>query len=85
LTIDASLFDVLPTIAHDYIEIRFGQSAIGMEKQIVITSISGNRVYAYTEKSDVAHRVNTIAFATGVYFVSVQTEGAVFTKKFIVQ
>lgn len=85
LTIDASLFDVLPTIAHDYIEIRFGQPAIGMEKQIVITSLSGNRVYSYTEKSDVAHRVNTIAFATGVYFVSVQTEGTVFTKQFIVQ
>ncbi len=85
LPVDASLFDIVPTLATDYAEIRFGQSALGLEKNITVTNIAGNKIYTAIERNDIAHRLNTLGYSPGVYFASVQTSNAVFTRKFIVQ
>lgn len=82
---DPSLFDIIPTVAFGSTEIQYGESAVGLEKRIVISNLAGQQVYFVTDKGDQAHHINTSGFVAGVYLVSVRTEGAIFTKRFIVQ
>lgn len=85
LLLDESLFDLVPTVAQGFTEIRFGDSAAGFEKKITVTNIAGQVMYRAIENGQDVHGLNTEAYLPGVYFASVQTEKAAYTRKFIVQ
>lgn len=85
ITLDPTLFELVPTIANGFTDLLFGESARGVDKNITVTNISGQNLYTSLEKSDNAHRVDTADFAPGIYFASVQTQNAAYTRKFIVQ
>ena len=85
LILDETLFDLAPTIAQGFTELRFGDSATGLQKNITVTNISGQVVYTAVENGDEIHTVNTQNYLPGVYFASVETQGAIYTRKFIVQ
>ena len=82
---DPSLFSIVPTIAYGSTEIQYGDSATGVVKNITVSNLAGQQVYLATDRGDQAHQINTSGYASGVYFVSVRTGTAVYTKKFLVR
>ncbi len=85
LELDETLFTLAPTIAQGFTEIRFGDAVRGVQKNITVTSIAGQLIHKATDSANDVHRLNTEGYLPGVYFTSVRTENAVFTRKFIVQ
>ena len=82
---DDSLFKIYPTIASQSVDIKFGQQTSGLDKNVVVTDVSGNRIYNYNTRSEKAHTVNLNGYASGVYVARVQVGLSVLAQKFIVQ
>ena len=85
LQVDDSLFKIYPTIASQSVDIKFGQQTSGLDKNVVVTDVSGNRIYNYNTRSEKAHTVNLNGYASGVYVARVQVGLSVLAQKFIVQ
>ena len=83
--LDETLFSLSPTIAQGFTEIRFGDSAKGVQKNITVTNLAGQILHSAVENGSDVHQLNTETYLPGVYFTSVQTEKAAYTRKFIVQ
>lgn len=84
LAIDETLFTLQSSIVHDFANITFGENAIYKEKQVMVMNAVGQVLYTANVENAQSHQINAGDFANGIYFLSVQTEGTILTKKFVV-
>jgi hypothetical protein len=73
-------FDVYPNPSKGEINISLRKSSYGGE--IVITDVMGKKIYSEKVNATHAIQLNT---ASGVYFVQLKNEGAIITKKVIIE
>jgi hypothetical protein len=84
LTIDEELFQLRPTLVNDFTEIVFGTHAIGSKKQILVVNAFGQVIHTEEATYDANYRLSTSNYPPGLYLLSVETEGSMLTRKFVV-
>ncbi|MEO8150329.1 MAG: T9SS type A sorting domain-containing protein [Bacteroidia bacterium] len=77
-----NLFDIYPNPATETINIATPET--NKKCDIIITSITGKIVYESTTHSTPKTSISTRAIAPGVYFLQIQTENHIETKKLVV-
>jgi hypothetical protein len=85
LRIDENLFTLRPTLVNDFTNITFGENAISQKSQIVVMNAVGQIVHTADVQNESNYRVNTTQYSSGIYFLSIRTEKAMLTKKFVIQ
>ncbi len=85
LTIDKNLFSMRPTIVNDYINITFDKIATYKEKEIVVINSAGQIFQSILIQNDTTYQIDTTPYPSGIYFMTIQTDKSMLTKRFIVQ
>jgi len=85
LQVDNALFELVPTVATQFAEIKFGLQTRGQEKNLVVTNVSGQQIHKYNTRNEASYTLNLQEYASGVYIARVQVGNSVKAQKFIVQ
>lgn len=85
LKMDNELFNIRPTLVNDYINVSFDNQYISLDKKIKVVNYSGKIFESLMSTNQVKLSLNTIAYPSGVYFITIQTNNKILTQKFIVQ
>lgn len=85
IEIDQNLFTIQPTIVTNLLNINFNENDNPIEKEITIVNAIGETMYTTSLQNQLNYQLETNQFSNGIYFINVQSEGKMLTKKFIVQ
>lgn len=81
---DERLFDVAPTLVNDYTIITFGETAAYTTKTLRVLNAVGQIMTIKTIENTDIYRLNTNDFPAGMYFINIQTEDKMATKRIVV-
>lgn len=84
ISIDETLFTLQPSIVNDFTNVTFGENAVNLKKQVVVMNAVGEVLHRATVQNEFSYQINATDFASGIYFLSVQTEDTILTRKFVV-
>jgi hypothetical protein len=82
---DETLFELYPTLATGFTQLVFNERGVSMDKEIQIVSAAGQMIETFDTPQQAFYQINTTNYATGLYYVRVNTATATYTRKFIVQ
>ena len=83
--VDNTIFDVQPTIVTDEVLVTFGDQFTDT-KQLKIINTIGQVVKAFEVDSNISQQtINLSHLDNGIYFVNIQTEGKLQTRRIIIQ
>lgn len=85
LTLDKNLFKLRPTLVNESTNITFAENAIHQEKQILVMNSVGKVLLNSNVLNEQNYLLDTTPYSSGIYFVTVKTDDAIMTKKFVVQ
>ncbi len=85
VTVDKTLFELYPTLAAGFTQLAFSEQAASMEKNVQVVSVAGQVMETLNTAHQAFYQINTTDYATGLYYVRVNTATATYTRKFIVQ
>ena len=85
LTIDETLFDLQPTLVNNQALLTFNESTLAEAKTVTIVDALGQTVQRTSVQNQRNYTVLTSNYTNGLYFINVQTDNAMLTKKFLVQ
>jgi hypothetical protein len=83
--VDETLFELYPTLATGFTQLVFNERVVSMDKEIQIISAAGQMIETFDTPQQAFYQINTTNYATGLYYVRVNTASATCTRKFIVQ
>lgn len=85
LKTDKNLFSIRPTLASKYINIQYNHESVSVNKEIKVLNSSGQIYEKFISKNQAKTQLNTLSYASGIYFITIQSTNRILTRKFIVQ
>ena len=85
LTKDKNLFSIRPTLVDNHVNITYGENYIHMEKEMIIMNSVGQIFETVNIKNEATSKISTEYYSNGFYYVTIKTDNAVLTKKFLIQ
>ena len=80
-----NMFTVRPSVAQDFVTIEFAKYLENKDKELVVLNSLGKVITNLKIDRSGAYTLDTEALSNGIYFLQIGAEGAVFSKKFIIQ
>ncbi|MFK7950539.1 MAG: T9SS type A sorting domain-containing protein [Saprospiraceae bacterium] len=81
---DETLFSVAPTLVNDYTIITFGETAAYSTKTLRVLNAVGQTMTIENIDNTNTYGLNTNDFPAGMYFINIQTEDKMATKRIVV-
>jgi len=83
--VDDNLFTIQPNLARDYTNIRFAGNAINQEKSINVFNALGQLISNVIVENKDVYRMNVSELPSGIYFINVQSDNKMATKRLVIQ
>jgi hypothetical protein len=77
-------FEMMPNPANSYVRLQFSDEFMSIEKTVAVYNSVGQLVFNNIINNTNTYEINTEAFAKGMYFITVQTEEGVQTKRLVI-
>ena len=77
-------FEMMPNPANNFVRLAFNDEFMSIEKTITVFNSVGQEVFNNITNHVNTYEINTAAFAKGMYFITVQTEEGVQTKRLVI-
>ena len=77
-------FEMMPNPANNYVRLEFNEEYMSVEKTITMYNSVGQEVFVDITNHVNTVEINTSEFSKGMYFITVQTEEGVQTKRLVI-
>ena len=85
LAVDNNLFTIQPNLATEYTTIHFANNAVMEQKTIRMFNAFGQIVSSVVTENTNVYRMDLSNLAAGMYFINVQGENTMATKRLVIQ